>query len=95
MKKRKEKDINRLFNLLGWHPNPVESIRDAEEESEKSKRVPAAKSSGICGKSSYTSERTAKQAMRNRLNKGANVSRLRCYRCEKCGLWHMTSSFRG
>ena len=95
MKKRKEKDINRLFNLLGWHPNPVESIRDAKEESEGGKQLLSEKPSGMCGKNSYASERAAKQAMRNRLNKGANVSRLRCYRCDKCGLWHMSSSFWG
>lgn len=92
MKKRKEKDINRLFNILGWHPEPVDSLNEAAEMSEQEKPVERVKI-GPCGKTSYTSQSAVKKAIRHRLNKGANVSRLRSYHCDKCGLWHMTSSF--
>jgi hypothetical protein len=93
MKKKKEKEINRLFNILGWHPEPIESIEDAEEASEGQVEYRQVHKSS-CGKSAYTSERAAKQAMRSRLNKGANVSKLRCYKCDDCGMYHMTSSFK-
>jgi hypothetical protein len=92
MKRRKEKDINRLFNILGWHPEPIETIEDAEEATEEAVEYRSTNKSS-CGKSAYTSERAAKKAMRSRLNKGANVSRLRCYKCDKCGMYHMSSSF--
>jgi hypothetical protein len=92
MKRKKEKEINRLFNILGWHPEPIESIVDAEEATGEPVEYKSSHRSS-CGKSAYTSERAAKQAMRHRLNKGANVSRLRCYKCDECGFYHMTSRF--
>jgi hypothetical protein len=102
MKKRKQKDINRLFKLLGWHGEALSPLSpaDAAEATHciPSQKPPKTSRQGKvngCGKTSYTSEKHAKQAARHRLNKGANVSRLRAYRCNTCNLWHLSSKVDG
>lgn len=46
---------------------------------------------GPCGKHTFESERQCKDAIRHRLNKGANVNKLIAYFCRDCHGWHMTS----
>ncbi len=88
--------VKELLNLIGADPNEVipEGLKEAQwlakgdGERPTLPRCPA--SSKVC----FSSESQAKQAMRNRLNKGANTSRLRTFKCDDCHQWHFTSSFR-
>ena len=97
-KKPKKKGIKNLLSILGADPNEsppanLEEARFRQElegqsiEREELSRCP------VNGKVSFRSEGQAKQAARSRLNKGANTSKLRTYRCEHCASWHLTSSF--
>jgi len=99
MKKRKQADISRILDLLGVDPDEIvpNNFKDAKllyvEENEK---LPTNKEKRKChetGKMMYLSENMAKQAARSRLNRGSNVSKIRCYLCEHCHHWHMSSSF--
>lgn len=99
MKKKKQADINRILGLLGADPDEIipNNFKDAKllHVSEYD-NLPAKTEKRKCpetGKMMYLSETMAKQAARSRLNRGSNVSKIRCYLCEHCHHWHMSSSF--
>lgn len=72
-------------------PPPLKKLKDLPEPTAPTYNKPAERTR--CGKQGFSSEKAAKQAMRSRLNKGANVSRLRTYFCKSCAKWHLTSTF--
>lgn len=94
--KTKKLGVAALLNLLGADPNePIPAgIREAQWHTQDDTERSALRRCPQSGKVSFTSQSQAKQAMRSRLNRGANVSRLRVFHCESCHAWHFTSSIR-
>ena len=95
MKRKSKADSKRLLELLGAAgESPPESLLDACDrlDADGGSVELHVTSRGPCGKMSYGSEAKARQAISNRLKKGANTARLRAYLCPHCpGAWHMTS----
>jgi len=102
MKRHKKKNADHLLEILDSLPGEkiaplpgrlIKSPLDAAEMSEQieSTQFHSHKDTS-CGKAGYESEKTCRRAIKNRLRRGGNTSRLRPYFCEKCHFWHMTSS---
>jgi len=91
--KPKKNGVKALLELMGADPNEEApgSFSEARElagvEHEERERCPAN------GKVCFNSESDAKNAARSRLSKGANVGKLRSYRCPDCNQYHLSSSF--
>jgi len=103
-KKPKKRGVKALMELLGADPNesPPNNFEEARFRHELERqtvpvdpvRMDEMPRCQITGKVGFSSEPQAKKAARSRLNRGSNVSKLRVYRCEHCGMWHMSSNFR-
>lgn len=92
----KSKNKSRLFELLGITDNEIipANLKEAVELAggvQRDNRPTCPKT----GKHAFPSESQAKRAMRARLNKGANTSKMRVYICEFCKNWHLTSKMSG
>lgn len=92
MKKSKLDKIDNILTNLGLDPKTVSTEAFDEDKRKRRERPPV--SLGKCpvsGKVMFKSETMAKKAMRIRLNKSSNASKLRCYLCDDCSRWHMSS----
>ena len=82
-----------LLKLLGEDPNEesltFDEACDMCEPAEQDAHVFCESS----GKRSYTSESTARKKATNSLNRKSDTSKLRCYLCPDCNMWHLSSSF--
>jgi hypothetical protein len=90
MDQPKKPTLDDIFAEIGFPDPPKPLFTERTKPSfQETSRYPV----GVCGKISYPSEATAKQAIHNRLNKGTGgATRLIAYKCDKCGGgWHMTS----
>ena len=94
MKRPKSRKCKALLELLGG--DPMEPPASFSEACDMAGVVQEPRKVNLCpttGKHSYPSEGSARAAITSRLQKGANVRRLRAFKCEHCAQWHMTSSF--
>jgi hypothetical protein len=90
MKEKHAKRIDKLLGDLGLHPQAV----DPDEMSvELDPLFPArhAPTTGLCGKTCYVSETSARKCAKLIKKRGANTSFLRPYFCPQCKAWHITS----
>lgn len=101
MKKRsrpKPGSAKRLFELLGASNesapvNMDEARMLVEMEGVEIERHTGVRLDNDCMKMCYSSEAHAKAGAKHRLNRSANVGRLRQYFCDTCKAWHLSSSF--
>lgn len=99
MKSRKKEELKRLLDILGPDDSPppvslFEARILSEDQGLATSYRHGYRKDNECMKTCYQSEPAAKDAARNRLKKGANVSKLRTYFCDICSAWHLTSSIR-
>lgn len=97
----RNKGCANLMKLLGVDPNaPMpRNLHDARiiqemEGGEALERRSGTRLENGCGKMVFTSQSACAQAMKNRLRRGSNVSKLRSYFCDTCAGYHMSSRFR-
>lgn len=96
--KIKKQGVRELLQLLGADPNEAipSGLREAQQHAEREGGLPERSALLRCevsGKVRFNSESQAKGAARARLNRGANVDKLRTFRCPDCKDWHFSSSF--
>lgn len=99
MKQAKKKDVSRLLDILA-ELGPVSDVstpvdfKDAILTHREQTEGLGKRERGPCGKVKFSSESSTKAAIRRRLERSSNASRLRAYFCEQCHAWHMSSAFR-
>ena len=96
--KKKAESKKRLLELLGEDAGaPPTSMEEArmlvEMEGVKIERRLGIRLDNECNKICYSSEAHAKAGAKHRLNRSANVGKLRQYFCDTCKAWHLSSSF--
>ena len=94
MNQRSEKEIDRmrkLFASIGADLEPCNSVRSAAMTAEGDSARKTFKTSDACGKLIYPSEPEAIRAIKSRKKRGAGA--LRCYKCEGCRGYHISSYF--
>ena len=98
MKRAKKAPVSRLLGLLDSlgsipsAPSPVD-FEDAKLAFREQTEAKASRERGPCGKVMFSSESATKAAIKRRLERGSNASRLRAYFCHECRSWHMSSAF--
>jgi len=96
--KKKAESKKRLLELLGENVGvPPASMEEArmlvEMEGGVIEHRSGVRLDNECNKMCYSSEAHAKAGAKHRLNRSANVGRLRQYFCDTCKQWHLSSSF--
>jgi hypothetical protein len=91
MNHRKQKERLKLIELIDSLSQKGQKNNSSVELPLLPKREKLEAVIGQCGKHLYTTQSKAKAAVRYRLNKGADTSKLFTYYCEQCNAWHMTS----
>jgi len=96
--RQKKLGVKDLLKLLGADPNEVApvTLKEAKWQRAMEGDEPTPTEMERCkesGKVCFSSESQAKNAARNRLNRGSSVSKLRTYKCNHCHMYHFSSSF--
>lgn len=90
MKPKPNQRIDKLLGELGLHPQAVDPDELLSELGPYS-YAPHTPTTGLCGKTCYPSEPTARKCANLIKKRGANTSFLRPYFCQTCKAWHITS----
>jgi len=87
------KAIDDILKELGYETPELPPVNKREALQQGLIKGQERPTTGVCGKSSYTSEAKCNQAINHLLkNGGTNTSFLRAYKCDQCkGAWHMSS----
>ena len=83
-----------LLEYLETHFAKLGFFKDIKINGKKPPALPVTnKKKYSCNKESYANEQWARSALdsQNRHSNGQKRSRMRCYYCDRCGLWHLTS----
>ena len=83
-----------LIEYLETHYAQLGFFTNIKDDSQKLPApVPGTKKKFLCDKAAYATEQWARKVMdsQNRHPNGPKRARQRCYYCDNCGLWHLTS----
>lgn len=91
MKPKPNQRIDKLLGELGLPPHAVDP-EELSPELDPYSSAPHTPTTGLCGKTCYPSESSARKCAKRIMERGANTSFLRPYFCQTCKAWHITSA---